>query len=42
MRYLTLKQCEIIDNKEDADTVFSLDEGITPFDIDEINARYIA
>ena len=33
---------EIVENKSDADTVFSLTEGITPFDIDEINAAFIA
>ena len=28
---------ELVDKKEDADTVFSMDEGITPFDILDIN-----
>ena len=32
---------EIVENIEDADTVFSIDEGITPFDVDIIVAEYI-
>ena len=32
---------EIVENIEDADTVFSLDEGITPFDVDIIVSEYI-
>ena len=32
---------ELVDNKKEADTVFSLTEGITPFNIDEINAEFI-
>lgn len=32
----------IVDNKEDADTVFSLHEGITPFDFEVIAANYMA
>ena len=32
---------ELVDNKDEADTVFSLDEGITPFDSDIIVSEYI-
>jgi hypothetical protein len=32
---------EIVENKEDADTVFSLTEGTTPFDINVISSEFI-
>jgi len=32
---------QIVDSKENADKVFSLDKGVTPFDINLINADYI-
>ncbi len=32
---------EIVDNIEDADTVFSINEGTTPFDVDVIVSEYI-
>lgn len=31
----------IVENKHEADTIFSLDEGITPYNIDEIVSQYI-
>jgi len=31
----------IVDNMEEADTIFSLTEGITPFDIDVINSEFL-
>jgi len=33
---------ELVESKEEADTVFSIDEGITPFDIDKISAEFLA
>ena len=38
---LHAKRGKIVDNKEDADTIFSIDEGIKPTDIDEITANYL-
>lgn len=35
------KNTEFVDDIEDADTVFSIDEGITPFDVDIIVSEYI-
>ena len=35
------RDCEIVENKEDADVIFSLTEGITPFSAEEINANWI-
>jgi len=35
---LAMKQFEA---KEDADTIFSLDEGVTPFDIVKISSEYV-
>ncbi len=32
---------EIVDSKEDADVIFSIDEGITPYDISKINSEYL-
>jgi hypothetical protein len=32
---------EFVDNIEDADTVFSIEEGITPFDTDVIVSEYL-
>lgn len=32
---------EVVENKEDADIVFSLTEGVTPFDTDKLLAEYI-
>lgn len=32
------RDAEIVDNSEDADIIFSLDKGITPFSIEEINS----
>ncbi|MGV7535281.1 hypothetical protein PJM52_29030, partial [Mycobacterium kansasii] len=32
---------EFVDNPKDADTVFSVDKGITPFDTDVIMAQYL-
>ena len=32
---------EIVNSKEEADTVFSLKSGVTPFDINTINSEYI-
>jgi len=32
---------ELVDKKEDADLIFSMDEGITPFDIAKINSEYL-
>tara|TARA_Y100000034_G_scaffold136524_1_gene213581 strand:+ start:249 stop:2417 length:2169 start_codon:yes stop_codon:yes gene_type:complete len=32
---------ELVESAEEADTVFSLKQGITPFSIDEINAKFI-
>jgi len=32
---------QIVDSQEKADTVFSLDKGVTPFDINLINSEYI-
>jgi len=32
---------KIVETKVEAETIFSLDEGITPFDIDKINAEFI-
>lgn len=31
----------IVENKEDADIIFSLDEGITPFDLEIINTEWV-
>ena len=31
----------IVENQEDADTVFSIDEGVTPYDVTTINADYL-
>ena len=31
----------IVENIKDADTIFSLDKGITPFDVDIIISEYI-
>jgi hypothetical protein len=31
----------IVDKPEDADTVFSVETGITPFDVDVIMAKYL-
>lgn len=31
----------IVDNREEADVVFSIDEGITPYDIATINGEYL-
>ncbi len=33
---------EIVDNKEDADIVVSLDGDLTPYDVDTINADYMS
>lgn len=33
---------EIVENKEEADTVFSMHEGITPFDIEKILGEFLA
>jgi hypothetical protein len=33
---------ELVENKDDAETIFALNEGITPFNIDIINAEYMA
>jgi len=33
---------ELVEAKEDADTIFSLDEGVTPFDIVKISSEYVA
>jgi len=33
---------EVVDNKEDADVVFSMYEGITPYNIPTINSEYLA
>lgn len=32
---------QIVNTREDADTIFSLNEGVTPFDINLINSEYI-
>lgn len=32
---------EIVDNPEEADTIFSLDKGLTPYSIEEINSEWI-
>lgn len=32
---------EIVENKEDADLIFSLDEGITPFNLEIINSEWV-
>jgi hypothetical protein len=32
---------ELVENREEADTVFSLDEGVTPFDVNTINAEFM-
>ena len=32
---------DIVDDPKDADTIFSLDEGITPFEIDKILSEFI-
>lgn len=31
----------IVKNKKEADTIFSLEEGVTPYDINEINSNYL-
>jgi len=36
-----LARGEIVEKKEDADVIFSVDEGITPFDMDKIVADFI-
>ncbi|MCM8529897.1 MAG: hypothetical protein NE330_01945, partial [Lentisphaeraceae bacterium] len=33
---------ELVDNREDAEKVFSLDEGVTPYDVNLISSDYIA
>ena len=32
---------EIVDNPEEADVIFSLDKGITPYSVEEINANWL-
>lgn len=32
---------ELVDSAEKADTIFSIKKGITPYDINKINAEYI-
>ena len=32
------REAEVVDNPEDADLIFSLDKGITPFSVEEINS----
>jgi hypothetical protein len=32
---------EIVENKEDADIIFAIDDGITPYDISVINSEYV-
>lgn len=32
---------ELVDTKEEADTIFSLDEGVTPFDVNTINSDFL-
>jgi len=32
---------ELVDTKEEADVIFSLDEGITPFDVNTINSDFV-
>lgn len=35
------REAEVVDNPEDADLIFSLDKGITPFSIEEINSTLL-
>ena len=37
----TAARGEFVENKSDADTVFSIDEGITPFDLVKIGSEFI-
>lgn len=39
--HASARSSEIVQKKEEADTVFSVEEGITPFDIDVIVANYL-
>jgi hypothetical protein len=32
---------EVVDNKEDADVIFSVEDGITPFDLDKIVSEFV-
>ena len=38
----TAARGELVENKEDADIVFSMYEGVTPYDISVINSEYLA
>lgn len=33
---------QLVDNKQDVDTIFSMYEGITPYDISTIASEYLA